>query len=98
MNNIFMKYLDKRVLYFLNDILIYSKCEMSMGTIYEWFCKCGENTSCMNKLENVTSTISRYSIWVTILIYLSSVEAIMNWLTPRNVVDMISSMGLSKGL
>ena len=58
MNNVFSKYLDKCVLYLLNDILIYSKFEMKMGIIYDWFYKCGENISCMKKLENVTSNIN----------------------------------------
>ena len=48
----------------------------------------------------MTSTGIEFSIWVTlseegILVDPENIEAIMNWLTPRNVTDVRSFMGLA---
>jgi hypothetical protein len=39
MNKAFMEYLDKFVVVFINDILVYSRSKKSMKSIYVWFCR-----------------------------------------------------------
>ena len=47
MNKVFMEFLDKFVVGFIDDILVFSKTEEEHTKIYGWSCKSSENTSCM---------------------------------------------------
>jgi hypothetical protein len=39
MNKVFMEYLDKFVVVFIDDILVYSRCEEEHNDIFVWFCR-----------------------------------------------------------
>ena len=47
MNKVFMEFLDKFVVVFIDDILVSPKRKKSMLNIYGWSCKSSENISCM---------------------------------------------------
>jgi hypothetical protein len=46
MNKVFMEYLDKFVVMFMNDILVYSRSE-EVKSIFIWFCRSFKNIGCM---------------------------------------------------
>jgi hypothetical protein len=47
MNKVFMEYLDKFIVVFINDILVYSKNEKDMKNIFVWYCRSFESIDCM---------------------------------------------------
>jgi hypothetical protein len=47
MNKVFMEYLDKFVVVFIDDILVYSRSEEEHGEHLVWFCSSFEIISCM---------------------------------------------------
>jgi len=54
-NQVFKSYLDKYVVVFVDDILVYSKSLMDHKQHLRNVCKCYEKTSCMPEQTNVTS-------------------------------------------
>ena len=100
MNSVFSRYLDKFVLVFLGDILIYSKNEeeheehlrltvklLREHKLYARFRKCDFYK---DRIQYLGHIISEEGISVDP----NKIEAIMNWTTPRNVTDVRSFMGL----
>ena len=55
MNKIFMKYLDKFVIVFIDDILVYSKNEEEHEEHLRLVCRSLENINSMLSLANVSS-------------------------------------------
>jgi hypothetical protein len=47
MNKVFMEYLDKFVVVFIDDILFTQEVKKSMKNISVWFCRSFENIGCM---------------------------------------------------
>jgi hypothetical protein len=47
MNKVFMEYLDKFVVVFIDDILVYSRSEEGMKGIFVWFFRSFKIISCM---------------------------------------------------
>ena len=101
MNNVFSRYLDKFVLAFLNDILIYSKNEeeheehlrltfqlLREHQLYAKLCRCDFYR---DRIQYLGHIISKEGIYVDP----EKIEAIMNWPTPRNVTDVRSFMELT---
>src|SRR6267154_469683 len=101
MNSVFSKYLDKFVLVFLDDILVYSKNEeeheenlrltlqlLREHQLYEKLSKCDFYR---DRIQYLGHIISEEGISVDH----EKIEAIMNWPTARNVTDVRSFMGLA---
>lgn len=100
MNNIFKDYLEKYVLVFLDDILIYSQDRedhekylrltleiLRKNKLFGKLFKCEFLTSQVQYLGHVIS-INRLTV------DLKKIELIMNWTTPKNVVKMYKFIGL----
>ena len=98
MNSVFSKYLDKFVLVFLDGILIYSKNEeeheehlrMTLQLLREHnlYAKC---EFYKDKIHYLGHIISDEGIFVDP----EKIEAIMNWPTPRNAIDVRYFLGLA---
>jgi hypothetical protein len=56
MNKVFMDYLDKFIVVFIDDILVYSKNEKSIQNIFIWFCRNFDSTNCTRSLVSVSSS------------------------------------------
>ena len=100
MNSVFNKYLDKFVLFFLDDILIYSKNEeeheqhlrltLRLLREHKLYAKLRKCDFYKDKIPYLGHIISEEEISMDP----KKIEAIMNWPTPRNVTDVISFMRL----
>ena len=101
MNSVFIKYLDKFVLVFLDDILIYFKNEeeheenlrMDLQLLREnkLYAKLRKCDFYKNKIHYLGHIISKEGL----LVDSEKIEAIMNWTTPKNVTDVRCLMGLA---
>jgi hypothetical protein len=100
MNKVFIKYLDKFVVVFIDDILIFSKNEEEHN---ERLCLV------LQKLrENqLYAKLNKYKFWLKeisflghiiseggILVDLSKVKDVLSWITPQNILDIRSFLGL----
>jgi hypothetical protein len=101
MNGIFRNYLDKFVIVFLDDILIYSKSKedhehhlrlvlqvLREHQLYAKLSKCSFYQKKINYLGHITSEQG-------ITIDPKKIKSIRGWTTPRNVSDIRSFMGLA---
>ena len=94
MNSVFNKYLDKFFLVFLDDIIIYSKDEEE----HEEHLRRTLQLLREHKLYAKSRKCDFYKDWIHYLGHIISYEgisvdpekreAIMNWPTPRNVIDV----------
>ena len=101
MNSVFSRYLDKFVLVFLDDILIYYKNEeeheenlrltLQLLREHQLHAKLSKCDFYRDRIQYLGHIISEEGISVD----LEKIEAIMNWPTPRNVTDVRSFMGLA---
>ena len=102
MNSVFSRYLDKFVLVFLNDILIYSKNEkeheehlrltLQLLREHHLYAKLSKCDFYKDRIQYLGHIILEEGISVD----LDKIESIMNWPTPRNVTDVRSFMGLAR--
>jgi hypothetical protein len=101
MNKVFMKYLDKFIMLFIDDILIFSKNEEEHDEHLRLV---------LQKLrENqLYAKLSKCDIWLKEVLFLghiiseggisvdpSKVESVLSWNTPQNVSDIQSFLGLA---
>ena len=101
MNSVFSRYLDKFVLVFLDDILVYSKNEveheehlrltLQLLREHQLYAKLSKCDFYRDRIQYLGHIISEEGISVDP----ENIEAIMNWPTPRNVTDVIYFMGLA---
>jgi hypothetical protein len=101
MNGVFRDYLDKFVIVFLDDILVYSKSEeeheqhltlvLQVLRGHQLYAKLSKCSFYQRQIHYLGHIISEEGIVVD----LEKVEAIREWSAPRNVVEFRSFMGLS---
>ena len=101
MNNVFSKYLDKFVLVFLDDTLVYSKNEeeheehlrltLQFLREHQLYAKLSKCEFYRDRIQYLGHIISEEGISVDP----KKIEAIINWPTPINVIDVRSFMGLA---
>jgi hypothetical protein len=102
MNDIFINYMDKFVIVFLDDMLIYSKSEeehehhlklvlqvMREQQLYSKLSKCSFYQEQIHYLGNIV-------LEQGIAVDLENIEAIREWPTPKNVSKIIYFMGLAR--
>jgi translation initiation factor 2 beta subunit (eIF-2beta)/eIF-5 len=63
MNNVLRKYLDKFVIVFIDDILIYSKTKEEHEEHLRMVCKHLGSINCMQSSVNVNFIRIKYNIW-----------------------------------
>ena len=101
MNNVFSRYLDKFVLVFLDDILVYSKNEeeheehlrltLQFLREHQLYAKLSKCDFYRDRIQYLGHIISEEGISVDP----DKIEAITNWPTPRNETDVRSFVGLA---
>jgi hypothetical protein len=101
MNNVFQEYLDKFVIVFLDDILIYSKSEeehehhlrmvLKVLREHQLYAKLRKCSFYQKKIHYLGHIISKDGITVDP----EKIEAIREWSTPKNVTEISSFMGLA---
>ena len=101
MNSVFNRYLDKFVLVFLDDILVYYKNEeehkehlrltLQLLREHQLYAKLSKCDFYRDRIQYLGHIISKEGISVDP----DKIEAIMNWPTPRNVADVRYFMGLA---
>ena len=100
MNSVFSRCLDRFVLVFLHEILIYYKNEeeheehlrlaLQLLREHRLYAKLRKCDFYRDRVQNLGHIISKEGISMDP----EKIESIMNWLTPRNVTDVRSFMGL----
>jgi hypothetical protein len=101
MNMVFMEYMDKFVVVFINDILIYSKMEASheehlrlvseklrANQLYAKFSKCEFWLTQVAFLGHVISTRG-------VSVDPGKVRDVLNWMSPMNISEICSFLGLA---
>jgi hypothetical protein len=101
MNGIFREYLEKKIIFFLNDILVYSKSEQEhenhLRTVlqvlreHQLYAKLRKCSFYQNKIHYLGHIIFEEGIAVDP----EKIEAIKGWKKPKNVTKFRSFMGLA---
>ena len=102
MNNVISRYLDKFILVFLDDILIYFKNEdqeheehlrlaLQLLREHQLYAKLSKCDFYRDRIQYLGHIILVEGISMDP----EKIEVIMNWPTPRNVMDVTSFMGLA---
>ena len=100
MNGVFRDYLDKFVIVFLDDILVYSKTKeeheqhlrmvLQVLREHQLYAKLSKCSFYQRQIHYLGHIISKEGIVVD----LKKVEAIREWSVPRNAVEVRSFMGM----
>jgi hypothetical protein len=101
MNKIFMKYLDKFCIVFIDDILVYSKDKVKHANqlrivlqilrehqLYAKFSKC---KFWFDKVEFLGHVITKEGIYVNP----NKVQAVLDWKAPKNVKEIRGFLGMA---
>jgi hypothetical protein len=101
MNMVFMEYMDKFVVVFINDILIYSKMEAE----HEEHLRLVSEKLRANQLY---AKFSKCEFWLTQVAFLGhvisargvsvdpgKVRDVLNWMSPMNISEICSFLGLA---
>jgi hypothetical protein len=101
MNGVFREYLDKLVIVFLDDILIYSKLEeehehhlrivLQLLREHQLYAKLSKCSFYQKKIHYLGHIISKDGIAVDP----KKIKSIREWLVPKNVIEVRSFMGLT---
>jgi hypothetical protein len=101
MNKVFIEYLDKFVVVFINDILIFSKneedrdehlcVELQKLRENQLYAKLSKYEFCLKEVSFLGHIISEGGISVDP----SKVKDVLSWRTPQNVLDIRSFLGLA---
>ena len=101
MNSVFSRYLDKFVLVFLDDILVYSKNEeeheehlrltLQLLREHQLYAKLSKCDFYKDRIQYLGHIISEEGIFMDH----DKIEAIKNWPTPKNVTEVRYFMGLA---
>ncbi|XP_074299522.1 putative mitochondrial protein AtMg00860 [Silene latifolia] len=101
MNRTFREYLDKCVVVFIDDILIYSKGEsehqvhlreiLDILRKQKWYAKFSKCEFWLKKVSFLGHIISKEGVMVDP----SKVEAVLEWKSPTNVTEIRSFLGLA---
>jgi hypothetical protein len=101
MNGVFMEYMDKFVIVFLDNMLIYSKTkeehEKNLKMMLKYlrehklYAKLSKGIFYQSKIHYLGHIISKNGITVDP----KKIEAIRGWIAPRNVTMVRSFMGLA---
>jgi hypothetical protein len=101
MNGVFHEYLDKFVIVFLDEIIIYSKLEeehehhlrmvLQVLREHQLYAKLRKCSFYQKKIHYFGHIISKDGIAV----YPKNIESIREWSVPRNVIEVRSFMGLA---
>ena len=101
MNSVFSRYLDKFVLVFLDDILVYYKNEeeheehlrltLQLLREHQLYAKLRKCDFYKDRIQNLGNIISEEGISVD----LDKIEAFKNWPTPKNVIEVRYFMGIA---
>jgi hypothetical protein len=101
MNQVFMKYLDKFVVVFIDDILVYSRSEVEHE---------GHRLLALQKLREhrLYAKLSKCQFWIKEVAFLghviskggisvdpSKVQDVLSWNAPTSVGDILSFLGLA---
>jgi hypothetical protein len=92
MNKVFMKYLDKFVVVFIDDILVYSNSEERLRLVLQklresrLYVKLSKYEFCLNRVAFLGHIILRGGISVD----LNKIRDVLNWDTPASVTDLCS--------
>ena len=102
MNSVFIRYLDKFVLVFLDDILVYSKNEeeheehlrltLQLHGEHQLYAKISKCDFYKDRIQYLGNIISEEGISVDP----EKIEAIKNWPTPKNVTKVRYFMGIAR--
>ena len=101
MNGVFREYLDKFVIVFLDDILVYSKSEeehehhlrmvLQVLREHQLYAKLSKCSFYQNRIHYLGHIISEEGIAVDP----ENIEATKGWIAPKNVTEVRSFMGLA---
>jgi hypothetical protein len=92
MNKVFMKYLDKFVVVFIDDILVYSNSEERLRLVLQklresrLYVKLSKYEFCLKQVVFLGHIILRGGISVD----LNKIRDVLNWDTPASVTDLCS--------
>ena len=100
MNRVFIKYLDHFVIFFIDDILVYSQTkkdlEYHLRSVLQTFWEnklCAKFKKCefwMDRVPFLGHVVSKDGISVDP----SKIEVVKNWPTPKNIIVVRSFLGL----